>query len=217
MIGLYDRTVDQLPCPKAKFFGKPHISGKDGGHTINLHQFARDGVILLGHLQGFTDGKLKFARDLKENLTKADAFERDFIKAIDEYVVRTGMTVPEEHLPILRDGFDLEEVAELDVQTAGITNVIWATSYTFDFSFVELPIVDADGYPMQQRGVTTYPGLYFVGLPWLHDAKSGLLYGVGQDAAYIAARIATDDRPSTILEVMDVPDRGWLSHDFCAA
>jgi putative flavoprotein involved in K+ transport len=217
MIGLYDRTVDQLPCSKAKFFGKPHISGKDGGHTINLHQFARDGVILLGHLQGFTDGKAKFAPDLKENLAKADAFEREFIKAVDEYIVSTGMKVPEEHLPILRDGFDLEEMAELDLKAAGITNVIWATSYTFDFSFVELPIVDGDGYPRQQRGVTAYPGLYFVGLPWLHNAKSGLLYGVGQDAVHIAAMIETDDRPSSIVEVTDVPDRGWLSHDFCAA
>src|SRR5262249_23651244 len=94
-IGLLNRTVDELPSPKAKFFGKPHISGKDGGHTLNLHQFARDGVMLLGHLQGVDNDKIILAADLKENLAKADKFEADFVKAVDEYIEKTKMEVPE--------------------------------------------------------------------------------------------------------------------------
>ena len=77
--------------------------------------------------------------------------------------------------------------------------------------------MDSDGYPRQRRGVSEYPGLYFVGLPWLHNAKSGLLYGVGEDAAYIASRMPIDRRPLSIVEVTDVPDRGWLSHNFCSS
>jgi putative flavoprotein involved in K+ transport len=41
-MGVYERTVDELPSPQAKFATKAHISGRDGGHTINLHQFARE-------------------------------------------------------------------------------------------------------------------------------------------------------------------------------
>jgi putative flavoprotein involved in K+ transport len=67
--------------------------------------------------------------------------------------------------------------------------VIWATGYSFDFSLVRLPILDADGYPIQQRGVTCYPGLYFVGMPWLHNARSGLIFGVSEDAGYVASHI----------------------------
>ena len=48
----YDRNVSELPSPKAKFSGKRHISATRGGHTINLHQFARDGVTLIGRLTG---------------------------------------------------------------------------------------------------------------------------------------------------------------------
>src|SRR5262249_42955131 len=64
---------------------------------------------------------------------------------------------------------------------------------------VQLPIFDADGYPIQKRGITEYPGLYFVGLPWLHNAKSGLLFGLAQDASYIARAINEDAcrRPGT--------------------
>jgi putative flavoprotein involved in K+ transport len=92
----------------------------------------------------------------------------------------------------LRDGFAQPVLTRLDLGAAGVTNVIWATSYEFDFSLVKLPIFDTDGYPIQTRGVTEYPGLYFVGLPWLHNAKSGLIYGVGEDAAYVAEAIASD-------------------------
>jgi putative flavoprotein involved in K+ transport len=50
-------------------------------------------------------------------------------------------------------------------------------------------VTDADGYPIQQRGVTAYPGLYFLGLPWMHKYKSGLLVGVGENAEYVAERV----------------------------
>jgi len=80
-------------------------------------------------------------------------------------------------------------IRDLDCRAAGIGSIIWAMGYTFDFSMVKLPVLDRDGYPVQRRGVTNYPGLYFVGLPWLHTQKSGLLVGVGEDAAFIASRI----------------------------
>ena len=54
---------------------------------------------------------------------------------------------------------------------------------------VKLPVTDSVGFPIQQRGVTAFPGLYFIGMPWLHTQKSGLLAGVGDDAAYIAAHM----------------------------
>jgi hypothetical protein len=53
-----------------------------------------------------------------------------------------------------------------------------------------LPVVDGDGFPIQTRGVTAYPALYFVGLPRLHNAKSGLICGIADDASYFAHRIA---------------------------
>jgi hypothetical protein len=58
---------------------------------------------------------------------------------------------------------------------------------------VKFPVVDADGYPLQKRGVTAYEGLYFLGMPWLHSRRSGILFGVGEDAAYLAAYISTHD------------------------
>ena len=188
-MGSYDRKVSELPSPKVKFSGKPHISGTRGGHTINLHQFARDGVTLIGRLAGIEGSVVKFAGDLHDNLAAADRAEAEFIKSVDDYIARTGLTAPEEALPVLRDGFVQPIVSELDLKAAGIVNVIWATGYSFDFSIVKLPVVDSDGFPVQTRGVSAHRGLFFVGLPWLHTAKSGLIYGIGEDASFIANRI----------------------------
>ena len=189
-LGHYDLKVSELPSPKARFSGKPHISGTKGGHTINLHQFARDGVTLLSRLTGVRDGIVTLARDLHDNLAAADRAEAEFVKTVDAYFAATGMTASDETLPVLRDGFAQPILTELNLKAAGITNVIWATGYAFDFSMVKLPVVDGDGFPIQTRGVSAYDGLFFVGLPWLHTAKSGLIYGVAEDASYIADRIA---------------------------
>ena len=194
LAGFFDRTPDMLPSPKARFAPDPHLSGAGGGHTLNLHRFARDGVTLLGHLRGAADGRLDVAPDLYESLSKADQFEAQLVKLIDGYIAKNGLDAPQERLPELRDGFDQAVITELDVRKAGITSVIWAAGYRFDFSLVKLPTFDEDGYPVQQRGVTRYPGLYFVGLPWLHTRKSGLLLGVAEDAEYIAGRIAAPSR-----------------------
>ena len=81
---------------------------------------------------------------------------------------------------------------------ARIAAVIWATGYELDFGWVELPIFDKHGAPAQYRGATALPGIYFLGLRWLYKAKSSFLYGVGEDAGYIASRIADDQKRGTI-------------------
>ena len=189
LIHFLDRTPDKLPSPAARFAGNPHVSGRDGGHNLNLHQFARDGVVLIGRIQDAEDGKIKLAGDLKDSLTKSDQFETRLIGMIDSAIEQNHMDAPEERLPELHDGYDVPLIESLDLQAEGIGTIIWAMGYTFSFDLVKLPLFDEYGYPIQQRGVTGYPGLYFVGLPWLHKHKSGLLVGVGEDAAYIVSDI----------------------------
>ncbi len=189
-IGFLDRPPGALPSPAARFAANPHVSGAGGGHDLNLHRFARDGITLLGRLRGAAAGHITLAADLHASLAKADQFETQLLDRIDGYISRNGVDAPFEARPVWRDGFDQPQLTELDLAAVGIGAVVWAAGYSFDFDLVKLPVTDADGFPVQQRGVTNFPGLYFVGLPWLHTQKSGLLAGVGEDAAYIAAHIA---------------------------
>jgi putative flavoprotein involved in K+ transport len=82
--------------------------------------------------------------------------------------------------PLLEDG-----------RVLPVATVIWCTGFLLDFSWIELPVADRFGFPMQHRGVaTSHPGLYFLGLPFLYSLSSGLLGGVGRDAAHVVDHIA---------------------------
>jgi putative flavoprotein involved in K+ transport len=188
-LGLYERTVDQLTSLREKFGSYAHVSGTQGGHTLNLHRFASDGVTLLGRVMELDGAAVKLARDLHKNLAAADQWETNLVARIDSYIQKHELVIPQEMLPQLTAGFAQPERDEVDLRQVNVGSVIWATGYSFDFSMVRLPVFDASGYPIQRRGVTIYPGLYFVGLPWLHKAKSGLLFGVSEDAAHIAFHI----------------------------
>jgi len=196
LIRFLDRTPEMLPSSKARFAPNPHVSGAGGGHDLNLHQFARDGITLLGHLRNATDEHMGLALDLHESLAKSDQFEAQLLGMIDAAIARSGIDAPSEERPALRYGYDQQQNVELDIEAAGIGSVIWAAGYSFDFGLVKLPVTDGDGFPLQQRGVTGYSGLYFVGMPYLHTQRSGLLVGVGEDAAYIAQHITA--RPGAL-------------------
>jgi putative flavoprotein involved in K+ transport len=83
-------------------------------------------------------------------------------------------------LPLLEDGRVLD-----------VASVVWSTGYRQDFSWIDLPILDAEGEPVHDRGVvTSEPGLYFVGLVFQYAATSDILPGVGRDAGRVAKHLA---------------------------
>lgn len=192
-MGFFDRTIDQLPSPNAAFACSPQLSGAQGGHDINLRQFAREGIILLGHLQAVQGKQIILAPDLEENLAKADAFAIQMMQAIDEYIKKIGMDVAAnsttDEVPS-NCASSTKPILTLDLQSAGISTIMWASGYKLEFGWVQIPVFDGVGYPIHQRGVTAFPGLYFLGLHWLYKMKSAILYGVGEDAAFIASAIA---------------------------
>jgi putative flavoprotein involved in K+ transport len=78
-----------------------------------------------------------------------------------------------------------------DGSTAEYDAVLWATGFTHDNTWIDIPgVVDEAGRIRQLRGVTPSPGLYTLGLIWQHTRGSALLGWVGNDAAYLAKRIA---------------------------
>ena len=73
---------------------------------------------------------------------------------------------------------------------SSVKNIIWATGYKPDFSMLKFDqLLDKNGYPKQERGICSQPGLYFIGLPWMYTRGSATLGGVGKDAAFIAERM----------------------------
>lgn len=193
-VGVPFPTVDDLPSPAARFGCFPQLSGKDGGHDISLRRMAREGVRLHGRLESAGGACVRFSDDLPERLAAVDkAFDEKFRPRFDAYIAAAGIDAPPDDRPP-RDDFVPPTTTELDLDAAGIGAVVWATGYELDFGWVDLPVMDEWGYPRHTRGVTVYPGLYAVGLPWLYSEPSSVFAGVGADAAHVVEHIARNPR-----------------------
>ena len=183
--GFFELPVDEHPKGHAiRFKPHPHLSGRDGGRTIDLRRLALDGVKLHGRLVDAEGTQVRFADDLAKSLDAIDKACREHLVEIDEYIAKNGIDAPESNL----EPVDWQPTAEpetLDLRQAGIGSVIYGTGFHFDFGWIDMPVFDERGYPRYERGVTEVPGLYFVGLHWLHTMGSGLFYQVGRDAEYV--------------------------------
>ncbi|MBC3191042.1 NAD(P)-binding domain-containing protein [Pseudonocardia sp. C8] len=168
------------------------VSGADGGRTVDFRALAAGGITLVGMTRAFADGRMRFAADLRDNIAGGDAGYLAMLDEADAYVARNGLDLPEE--PEARafgpePDCVLDPLTELDVATAGVTSIVWATGFVSDYGWLEVDAFDEAGRPQHARGVSTEPGVYFLGLPWQSRRGSSFIWGVWHDAAYVADHI----------------------------
>lgn len=188
-LGQYEITVAHDGMGKKKHDTNHYLTGRDGGRDIDLRAFAREGMALYGRMSGVAGGKMLFEPNLKANLDAADRVYNGINALIDRYIAEKGISAPP--ASVYEPVWEPEtEPTALDLNSAGVTSVIWATGFRPDWSFVGLPIFDGTGYPVHKRGVTDVPGLYVLGLPWLWTWGSGRFLGVGRDAEHVVAHLA---------------------------
>src|SRR5487761_41747 len=193
-MGHYDRGVDQFDDADAlRLRANHYVTGRDGGHDIDLRVFAREGMRLYGRLTAIDAAQAGFAPGVASSLDQADAVSESIKDSIDAFIAGRGITAPAEarRPPAWQPP---REPRELDLVAAGISAVIWSTGYRTDYRWVEVPVFDGRGYPAHTRGVTSVPGLYVLGLPWLYTWGSGRFSGIARDAGHLAEHIRSSAR-----------------------
>jgi putative flavoprotein involved in K+ transport len=186
----YDMPVDQHPLKEGVRDNTNHyVTGRDGGRDIDLRKFANEGMELYGRIGGFDGQYLQFDTNLRESLDHADMVYNGINTSIDRYIEKHGIDAPagEIYEPVWHPG---QERPLLDLVASGITSVIWCIGFSPDFAWIDVPVFNGRSAPVHQRGVTQIPGLYFLGLPWLHTWGSGRFSGVARDAQFVATHIA---------------------------
>jgi putative flavoprotein involved in K+ transport len=187
--GYMEMPVDQHPKgTEIRFKAHPHLTGRDGGHTIDLRNLALGGVQLHSKVLDADGTMVRFAGDLAETLDAGDKFCQAEMDGIDAFISANDLNTPKENIEPI-DWQPASQPLEFDLVEAGISTIIYATGFHFDFSWCDLPVFDERGYPRYQRGVTDLDGLYFVGLHWMHTQGSGLFYGVGRDAEHVVQHL----------------------------
>lgn len=168
------------------------VSGARGGHTVDFRVLAASGIRLVGRAVSFDNGTMRFAPDLGDNIANGDASYLSLLDEADAYVERNGVDLPEEpEARILGPAPECvtSPVLELDLAQAGVTSIVWATGFSVDYSWLNVDAFDENGKPKHQRGVSSEPGVYFLGLPWQSRRGSSFIWGVWHDAKYLADHI----------------------------
>ncbi|SCK09962.1 putative flavoprotein involved in K+ transport [Streptomyces sp. WMMB 714] len=168
------------------------VSGARGGHTVDFRDLAEEGITLVGSAESWEDGKIRFAPDLEHNIAQGDLNHLSLLREADAYVERNGLGLPAEpEAHRLRPAPECvtNPLRELDLAEADVTSIVWATGYTQDFGWLKVDAFDEQGRPQHRRGISSEPGVFFLGLPWQSRRGSSFIWGVWHDAKFLADHI----------------------------
>ncbi|MEM1073306.1 MAG: MSMEG_0569 family flavin-dependent oxidoreductase [Pseudomonadota bacterium] len=188
-MGHYHMTIDKHPDPVHAVTKTNHyMTGRDGGHEIDLRKFALEGVSLYGSVSGMDGNKIQFLPDLEANLDDADNSYVGIRNAIDDYIENEEIDAPiePEFEKLWRPG---QEITEIDCEKEGITSILWAIGFRPDYSWIDVDVFDKRGRPVYKRGVCEEDGFYFIGLGWLNTWGSGRFLGIDEDSRYLVDQI----------------------------
>jgi putative flavoprotein involved in K+ transport len=168
------------------------VTGVSGSYDVNVRQMPADGIRVVGRVVGASDDTLVVARNANEILDEADAAFAGFLAAAREFAAANPDVALAEEEPTGSAALPamIAEVDSLDLRRENVAAIVWATGYDYDYIWLRAAVFDAQGRPVQQRGVTQVRGLYFLGLHWMHTFKSGLFSGAGSDAEYLAEHMS---------------------------
>ena len=163
-------------------------------HTISFQSLSARGIVLLGRFAGVEDGSLlAFTDDVEDNLRFADEASANVKRQIDEFIARAGVDAPAaepDPAEIVAPSLPNPPIHTLDPAASGIATVIWCTGFRGDFGWIRLPgVVDAEGQPLHEDGVTVLPGVYFAGLDFGSTRKSGIILAIAEEALRLAEHI----------------------------
>ena len=193
-IGEYSKTIEEQADPRHTEAKTNHyLSGRDGGHEIDLRDFALKGLKLYGTVSHIQNDHIFFKSDLEENLDQADESYLKICRMIDDYIETERIDAPD--IPVFTKKWKpAKETPSLNMTTEGITSILWCTGFKPDYSWLKIDCLDERGRPIHKRGITSQSGVYFLGLNWLNTWGSGRFLSVADDAEFLVDNIKNNLR-----------------------
>ena len=167
------------------------LSGLGGGRTADYRDLAAQGATLYGHVVGASgDGSsavIDFADDLPDVIDRGDTYYTAFIDQIDAHIAAHGWDLPAEPEAHEVGPPPASAPMQLDLTAAGVTSIIWATGFSLDYEWLDLPeLLDDRGRIIHKRGISAIPGLLFMGLPQQTRLASNFMWGSWYDGRVLA-------------------------------
>jgi len=165
------------------------LIGSDDHRSLDLGVLRDQGVRIVGRAIGADRRNVYFDDDLDETIGRSERKMHEQLDRVDEFINRSGLRAeyPVEGRP--RGIVVPESPGSLNLVAEGIGTVLWATGYRRDYSWLNVPVLDARGEIEHDGGITSAPGLYALGLRFMRRRNSSFIDGVGADAVELADHI----------------------------
>jgi putative flavoprotein involved in K+ transport len=197
MTDFFNLRTEAVTDPKIIGMRVPLLSGiGELGHTLSLQLIAGTGGTILGKAENADENYVYLADNAREHIKFADGFSQKVKDMVDEFILKNQMSAlqPEEDIADMpdRDASCASTITSLNFKEHNIKSIIWATGFNSDFSYLKLPVFDNDRNPKHKNGLSDFKGLYFLGLPWLRMRKSAMIFGINDDATFIADAVLSN-------------------------
>lgn len=180
---LEDRAQDMRDLAAARAQPSLQLVGRPDHASLDLGTLGAIGVRVVGRVEAINGSRIGLRDDLAETVGAAQ-------QKLDRLLARLALTADEEGAPDERITPPLPPFPAspraIDLCAEGIRTVVWATGFRRNYTWLRLPVLDAEGEIRHEGGLTPAPGLMVLGLRFLRRRNSSFLDGVGADAEYLA-------------------------------
>ena len=190
--GMWDQRYDEIEdLTRARRLPSPQLVGTPERTTLNLNALRALDVEFVGRWAAVRDGQALFSGGLRNVFSLADLKMDRLLDTFDDWALTDGFDAdagpPERFAPTqVPESTRLQ----LDLRSGEIRTIIWATGFRPDYSWLDVPVVDAKGQLNHDGGVVGSPGLYALGLPVLRRRKSTFIYGIEDDAREVVGHLS---------------------------
>ena len=188
--GLLDERYDEVDdVVRARNVPSPQLIGTPDRRTLDLNALTQGGVEIRGRMGTIRDGAAMFSGGLRNQCKLADLKMNRLLDTIDTWADEAGLDGPRERerFPPTNVG---DEPMTLDLTDGSIKTILWATGFRADYSWLHVDALDHKGRVRHDGGVTTSPGMYLIGMPFLRRRKSSFIDGASDDATELTEHLA---------------------------
>lgn len=190
--GVWDQRYDEIDdLPRARRLPSPQLVGTPQRTTLDLNALGAAGVEIVGRVAAIRDGCALFSGGLRNMFALADLKLERLLDTFDEWARADSPDAdvgPSERFEPIRP--PAKSRLSLDLRSGEVRSIIWATGYRPDYSWLQLPVVDAKGHLRHDGGVVDAPGMYAIGLPVLRRRRSSFICGAEDDARSVVDHLA---------------------------
>ncbi len=200
-MGIFDATTeDVFDAHTSRSQPSLQLIGR-AGRSLDVALLQRRGVKVLGRLVAVDEERVSFSDDLIATTSASDVKLAQLLRRIDGFIAGSaGDAAPHEPFEPTWPSVLCATQRTIDLRTAGIETVLWATGFTRRYPWLRVPVFDQHGEIRHRGGITPVPGLFVLGMHFQRSRKSAFIDGVGGDAEFLAdAMVASASRRKSVV------------------